>query len=267
MHPDAYTSLAAMEQVGWYYQARARCLQRLVERFVAPDGRPLEILDVGCGTGGTSAALVRFGHVVGLEPSDLALRLLKERHPELDVVPGGVADVDALFSAERFDLATIMGVLYHRNVTDPAESLRKVQRVLRPGGWLIWNEGVYPMLARTHDEFVEAGRRFRPREMGALLDEAGFRVRFASHLLGWAFPVALALALSHRARRALFGPRKYDDHVSDDRPQPRVVNALLRELTYLEWACSLRHLKAPVGVAYLAIAQKPPESAIVRRSD
>ncbi|MEX2113727.1 MAG: class I SAM-dependent methyltransferase [Pirellulales bacterium] len=255
MHPDAYTSLAAMEQVGWYYQARARCLQRLVERFVVTDGKPLEILDVGCGTGGTSAALTRFGHVVGLEPSELALRLLQERHPELDVVPGAVADVDVLFPGEHFDLATIMGVLYHRDVADPAESLRKVRSVLRPGGWLIWNEGVYPILARTHDEFVEAGRRFRPSEMRALLVGAGFRVRFASHLLGWAFPIALALALSHRARRTLFGPQRYANHVSDDRPLPRVVNAALRELTYLEWACSLRHLKAPVGVAYLTIAQ------------
>ena len=32
MHPRAYTSLAALEPVGWYYQARARCLARLIER-------------------------------------------------------------------------------------------------------------------------------------------------------------------------------------------------------------------------------------------
>jgi len=204
---------------------------------------------------------LRFGHVIGLEPSELAIQLLKDRHPEIEVVPGAVADLATLFAADRFDLATIMGVLYHRNVADPAQSLVNVWRILRPGGWLIWNEGVYPVLARAHDEFVEAGRRFRPREMRALLAGAGFRVQFASHLLGWAFPIALALALSHRARQSLFGPRSYVEHVSDDRPLPGVLNATLRELTYLEWACSLRHIKAPVGVAYLAIAQKPLESA------
>ncbi len=123
MHPDAYTSLAAMEQVGWYYQARARCLTRLVERYVAPNGRQLDILDVGCGTGGTSAALRPFGRVVGLEPSPLAIELLKASHPDIEVVPGAVADLGSLFAAEQFDLATIMGVLYHRNVADPGEAL------------------------------------------------------------------------------------------------------------------------------------------------
>jgi SAM-dependent methyltransferase len=255
MHPDAYTSLAAMEDVGWYYQARARCVQRLVERYVARDGRPLEILDVGCGTGGTSSTLCHFGRVTGVEPSELAIQLLKQRHDPINVVQGTVDQIDTLLPRSSFDLATIMGVLYHRDVADPAAALGKVGRALKPGGWLIWNEGVYPILARTHDEFVEAGRRFRPSEMRALLASTGFRLEFASHLLGWAFPIGLGLALSYRARRALTRGRDYTAHVSDDRPLPRWANLALRELTYFEWACAMRHIKMPCGVAYLAIAQ------------
>ena len=257
MHPDAYSTLAATESVGWYYQARARCVGRLIERFVSPRAAKLEILDVGCGTGGTSNALCRYGHVTGLEPSSLAIELLKTRYPRLDVVQGGVQDIVSSFEPGRFDLATILGVLYHRDVADPALALRQAGDVLRPGGWLIWNEGVYPILARAHDEFVEAGRRFRPREMRALLEAEGFRVRFASHLLGWGFPIALVLAAVHRARRRMFPSRSYKDHASDDRPLPRWINAALRELTYFEWSCSLRHIKMPLGVSYLVIAQKP----------
>jgi SAM-dependent methyltransferase len=245
-----------MEPLGWYYQARARCLERLVERFVARDGHTLEILDVGCGTGGTSAALARFGHVTGLEPSPLAIELLKSRYADIRVLQGGVDEMDALVEPASFDLATIMGVLYHRGVADPAAALGQVSRALKPGGWVVWNEGVYPILARAHDEFVEAGRRFRPRQMRAMLAAQGFRVRFSSHLLGWAFPIALALATLHRARRIVFPSRRYDVHASDDRPLPAPINATLRELTYFEWACSLRHIKVPFGVAYLAIAEK-----------
>ena len=43
MHPDAYATLAATESVGWYYQARARCAGRLIERFVSPRGAKLQI--------------------------------------------------------------------------------------------------------------------------------------------------------------------------------------------------------------------------------
>lgn len=271
MHPQAYATLATMEPVGWYYQARARCLARLIGRFVAPDGGKLDILDVGCGTGGTSTSLGRFGHVTGLEPSPMAIALLKARYPHLDVVPGGVADIDALLAPASFDLATIMGVLYHRDVADPAGALRQVNRVLRPDGWIVWNEAVYPILARAHDELVQAGRRFHPRAMRTLLEAEGFRVRFGSHLLGWGFPFGLALAMMHRAKRWVLRGRRdddpgcddascddasCDDASRDDRPLPRLLNALLRELTYFEWACSLAHLKVPCGVSYLVIAQK-----------
>jgi SAM-dependent methyltransferase len=258
MHPRAYTSLAALEPVGWYYQARARCLARLIERYVDVGHGPLRILDVGCGTGGTSNSLCRFGHVTGLEPSPQAIELLRARYPQLNVMQGTVDEVASLVRPSSFDLATVMGVLYHRQVIDPALALTQINRTLKPGGWLIWNEGVYPLLARDHDEFVEAGRRFRPRQMRQLLDSQGFSVRFGSHLLGWGFPIALSLAMLHRAKRRLLGGNSYDDHVSDDRQLPRGMNALLREVTYFEWACSLRRLKLPWGVSYLVIAQKAP---------
>jgi SAM-dependent methyltransferase len=256
MHSHAYTTLAATESVGWYYQARARCLERLIERFVSPKAANLKILDVGCGTGGTSNALRRFGHVTGLEPSALAIELLHDRYPDIDVVQGTAGEITSLLEPDTFDLATIMGVLYHRDVADPASALGQVNRVLKPGGWIVWNEAVYPILWRNHDDFVEAGRRFYPREMRLLLEEQGFTVRFASHLLAWGFPIGLTLAMFHRAKRLFSRPGRYEDHVSDDRPLPSILNATLRELTYFEWACSLRNLKVPFGVSYLMIAQR-----------
>jgi SAM-dependent methyltransferase len=256
MHPQAYATLTAVESSGWYYQARARCLRRLVARFCAADGQSLRILDVGCGTGGTSQALCRFGDVTGLEPSALAVELLHKRYPDMRVLQGSVDDLQSLVEPGSFDLATILGVLYHRCVADPAAALRQVHRALAGGGWLVWNEAVHPILARSHDEFVDAGRRFRPREMHALLAGAGFSVRLASHLVGWGFPIGLGLGVLHRAGRRLFGRRSFERHVSDDRPLPRPLNALLRELTYFEWRCTLGRLKMPLGVSYLAIAQK-----------
>jgi SAM-dependent methyltransferase len=260
MHPRAYTSLAALEDVGWYYQARARCLVRLIERYVAVGQGPLRILDVGCGTGGTTQTLCQFGKVTGLEPSPRAIELLRARHPDLAVIQGTVDELAGLVRPASFDLATVMGVLYHQQVADPAAALSQIHSSLAPSGWLVWNEGVYPWLAREHDAFVEAGRRFRPGQMRRLLQAAGFRVRFGSHLLGWAFPIALSLGLLHRAKRRLRRERAFDDHVSDDRPLPAALNAVLREVTYCEWACALRRLKLPWGVSYLVIAQKVPGS-------
>ncbi len=246
-----------------------RCVGRLIERYVAGDRGRLDILDVGCGTGGTSQSLRRFGRVTGIEPAAQAIELLKSRYPDLDVRQGSADQIGELLPPGSFDLATIMGVLYHRAVIEPANALAQVNGALRGGGWLIWNEGVHPILARAHDEFVESDRRFRPREMHALVESQGFRVHAAAHLAAWGFPIALSLSLAQRLRRRLFTARDYSGHVSDDRPLPAIVNATLRELTYREWWCAQHGAKLPFGVSYLLIAQKVREAdaPIVERAD
>ena len=269
MHPDAYTSLAANEQQGWYYQARVRCVGRLIERYVAGDRGRLDILDVGCGTGGTSQSLRRFGRVTGIEPAAQAIELLKSRYPDLDVLQGSADQIGELLPPGSFDLATIMGVLYHRAVIEPANALAQVNGALRGGGWLIWNEGVHPILARAHDEFVESGRRFRPREMRALGRVAGLSGprRGAPGSLGLSDCLVVVAGPAPQAT-AVFRA-DYSGHVSDDRPLPAIVNATLRELTYREWSCAQHGAKLPFGVSYLLIAQKVREAdtPVVKRAD
>ena len=258
MKPQAYTTLAENEKEGWYYRARIRMVSTLVERFIQPQRPDLNILDVGCGTGGTSMALTRFGNVLGVEPSDLALKLLKKNYPELRVVQGDTQRLPHLVPRASFDLATIMGVLVSRAVPDPLAALKNVATAVKPGGWIIWNEATYPLLTRQHDDFVDVERRFYPSQMRKYLEESGFEVRHASHVLGWGFAPALALALVYRLKRWLFrieDPSEEAD-TSDDRPLPDFLNRLLGGLTYLEWSASLKGIKAPLGVAYLAIAQK-----------
>lgn len=256
MNPNAYRILAAHENEGWYYRARVRVVQTLVDRYLGPERRDLRILDVGCGTGGTSRALATRGRVTGVEPSKLAIELLRRRFPELHVVRGTVQLLPSLVPPSTYDLATIMGVLYHRGVPDPSHALANVYDTLRPGGWIAWNEAAYPFLARRHDEFVDGARRFYPRQMHALLRRAGFEVHHGSHLLGWGFPIAAGLAFLHRLRaRFTTQPAAEDLHDSPDDQLPHPwINAALVRLTYWQWRIAGR---LPWGVSYLAFARKP----------
>ncbi len=182
MQPNAYRALAQSEQQGWYYQARARAVATLVREFI-PHSVELKILDVGCGTGGTSHAFEKLGRVTGLEPNELAIDLLRARYPDLLAICGTVEQIPDLFAPASFDLATIMGVLYHANVVEPVVALRNIRQSLKPSGWIVWNEAAYPFLKRQHDDFVQTGRRFYPHQMHRALEEAGFEVLFGSHLL------------------------------------------------------------------------------------
>ncbi|WP_347350022.1 methyltransferase domain-containing protein [Intrasporangium sp.] len=111
----------------------ASCTQRL--------GHPLEVLDLGGGTGGVAVPLAVSGHrVTVVDPSPNALAALGDRAREAGVsgrVTGLQGDGDSLESVlpgAIFDLACCHGTLEF--VDDPSRTLRATATVLRPGGVL-----------------------------------------------------------------------------------------------------------------------------------
>lgn len=123
-------------RAGWF----ASLLVRL-ERLAPPDPsrRTPRLLDVGCGTGGLlRAARARGWEAVGLEPHpESAARLDAEFPGALVPVPIEKSASAAAFlgDRDRFDAATLTDVLEH--LVDPAQALRLIHRLVRPGGLLL----------------------------------------------------------------------------------------------------------------------------------
>ena len=146
-----------------YAYARPPVHQLVVQRIqqsLHSSQRVHRALDVGCGAGLSTAALVLLaGQVVGLEPVRAMLAC------SCDVAPGArfaVGMAERLpFAAGAFDLVTAAGAV---NYTDPDQFLPEVARVLAPGGLL----AIYDF---------SAGRRFRSSRA---LDEwyAAFEERY-----------------------------------------------------------------------------------------
>ncbi|MCB0336517.1 MAG: class I SAM-dependent methyltransferase [Bdellovibrionales bacterium] len=254
MEAIAYQALAETEESGWYYQARLKAIHTLIERYVLKSLKsPLTILDVGCGTGGSTNTFARYGAVTGIEPSEVARNLLGERFPKLEVVNGNANALDEVLKERVFDLCLILGVLYHQNVADPAQSLRDLAQHQKQGSWLIWNEATFPALRRQHDRTVHGARRFYPHEMKTILAEAGYETVHFAPLLAWAVPIAWILAKLD----SYFGSDENLTRESADHRLPHpAANFSLKWLTYLEWRASLLNLKAPFGVSYLFLARK-----------
>lgn len=152
---------------------------------------PVNIIDLGCGTGYFSRALAsRFQHpVLGLDLAEGMLRHARQLGPER---AGWVAaDAEALpLRSESQDL--IFSSLALQWCPQLAQALAEAWRVLRPGGCLAFNtllEGSLHELRdawRAVDDLVHVNRFMSFGELEALLGAAGYtgwRCEVEQHVL------------------------------------------------------------------------------------
>ena len=106
-----------------------------------PDGRGLDVVDAGGGTGGFAVPLAEAGHrVTVVDPSPDSLAALQRRAAErgledrVAAVQGDLDDLRGLLPAGGSDVLLCHSVL--EVVDDPAASLAAAVGVLRPGGRL-----------------------------------------------------------------------------------------------------------------------------------
>ncbi|MGA8256485.1 MAG: methyltransferase domain-containing protein [Nocardioides sp.] len=156
---------------------------------------PLDVVDIGGGTGVSAVRVAELGHRVQVvDPSPDALAALARRAREIGVeVAGQQGDLSELLDlvgSESADLVLCHGVL--EVVDDPAAALVAIRQVLRPGGHLslLVAQRHAAVVARAMaGHFAQArallddtasqgrsGRRFTHAEAADLLAAAGFTV-------------------------------------------------------------------------------------------
>ncbi len=135
---------------------------RAVSRSLPPESL---VVDVGCGVGRWVEMLIGAGHrAIGIEPSPgmAATAALLEEEDWFSLQAVGVDDAEV--SAGSVDAVVAMGSLQY--TSDPARSIARAARWLRPGGlmWVLVDglEGLVAELLRDGD-FGQAAERARTR--------------------------------------------------------------------------------------------------------
>jgi len=195
------------------------------------------VLDVGCGPGWDLAALPEGLFGVGLD------RVMTW----LGCPPLVQGDAKRLpFAAGAFDLVLALDLLEQEGLS-PDQALREACRVLRPGGSLLVRVPAQPWLYGPHDRTFGGARRYRRQELGAMVEDAGFRISRLTYANSLLFP---AEAISRLLQRA--GIISGDDLC----PVPGPVNRCLTWALALEAHWLVTH-DLPFGLSLLCLAERP----------
>ncbi|MDP9423487.1 MAG: class I SAM-dependent methyltransferase [Pseudomonadota bacterium] len=242
MERKVYEQMAQLDSRHWWFTARRRILDGIIERIVKPP-RDARILELGAGTGHNLAMLSRFGAVEASELDPVARELASERLGR-PVVEAALPDL-SMFPADSYDLIALLDVLEH--VPDDKGSLQSIYQLLKTGGALLLTVPINPWMWSAHDVAHHHHRRYRKHEIRALAEGAGFEIELLSPFNSLLFPPIAAVRLAGK----LTGK---DD--SDDAMPSAPVNAILDTVFGLERSL-IGRVPMPFGVSLVAVLRRP----------
>jgi len=242
MERKVYEQMAELDQRHWWFTARRRILDGLIERVARPP-KDARILELGAGTGHNLAMLSRFGKVEASELDPIARKLASERLGR-EVEEAALPDL-SMFPTDSYDLIALLDVLEH--VPDDRASLAAIMTRLKPGGALLLTVPANPWMWSAHDVAHHHHRRYRKGEIERLAKEAGYEIELLSPFNSLLFAPIAAVRLAGK----LTGK---DD--SDDAMPGELVNRALDTVFGLERSL-IGRVPMPFGVSLVAVLRRP----------
>lgn len=234
----------------WFRGFRA-FVRPLLARATAA-GRPLRLLDCGCGTGNNLALLEPLGKAFGIDLTWSALEYARESG-KTRIARASAARLP--FPDASFDLVTSFDVFQCLSDADEANAAAEIARVLRPGGHALLNVAAMDLLWGDHSILAHEVRRYSRAHLRDVLAGAGFDLLRTTYTNLSLFPVLYLVRLVQRLR----GLPASDDVESATREitiPPEPLNALFSGVLLTEAALA-RWIDLPFGSSIICLARKP----------
>jgi SAM-dependent methyltransferase len=243
---EGFDVTADIEARSFWCRTRNRVLRRVFERFIDRT-RPVDVLEIGCGTGFVLKGLSALPNL-RLTGSEIYLQGLRYARQTVPGVAFIQLDATDMPFREDFDVIGAFDVLEH--VADDRKVIEQVKLALRPGGAFVITVPQYRWMWSRLDEIVEHKRRYSRAELTGKLREAGFTVRYATSFVTTLFPLMAASRLLSRR----------DDRAGDTREQfasevtiPAPLNWLFDKVMRIDEALLRAGVTLPFGGSLLVV--------------
>jgi len=250
MNIAEYRRMFEAEDQHWWYVGLHELVMCHVTAEAERCGRPLRILDAGCGTGRLMQLMSAYGEVEGYDASEEALHYCRKRGLE-----ASLADLNDLqLEGDRYDIITSIDVLYHTGIRDDVAVLKRLYAALKPGGMLILNLVAHECLRSSHDIAVHTRERYTRQSLLARVESAGFSAGYAAYRVCFLFPLIAGYRMLQRGIGV--GAADPGAVASDVIVPGRLVNALLLGVIRLENRV-MKRWPLPFGSSVFLLARKP----------
>lgn len=250
MNCPEYRRMFEAEDSHWWYVGLHELILHYIEIEAQRVGRPLQILDAGCGTGRLMQLMSKFGPVTGYDASHEAVDYCRRRG-----MAASVADLNDLqLEPDHFDLITSIDVLYHAAIKDDVDVLKRLYAALKPGGLLILNLVAHEFLRSSHDVAVHTRERYTCHSLQQRVSAAGFVTEKATYRVCSLFPLIAGYRLLRLGGNGEATVNRATVASDVALPHPLINGALLAVIRLEN--CMLHHCELPVGSSVFLVARK-----------
>ncbi len=244
MDLQEYHKMAEMEESYWWHIGKKALVDSQLKQARQKLGKDhLDIINIGCGTGGTVPTMRKHGTITNVDTSDLAIEYCKQRGIENAVHFDGSK---LPFKDNSFDVAVVLDVLEHIDEDDKA--LQDWYRVLRPGGILIITVPAHQWLWSGHDISLHHFRRYTRKPLADQLTKHGYTILKSSYAVAFSFPMVVSYRVVEKATQ---GQQKTSYVML-----PKPINTAFAKMLDLETKL-LTKVNFPLGTSVLSVSQKP----------
>lgn len=229
---DEYEKMYRVEGKLWWYRILHERVQTALQQHFGPR-RDMQILDLGCGTGGLLDFLRRHGYtnLRGIDGSADAVNFCRERN--LTVTWMDLKELNRLEPLEYYDAIVCNDVFSYFTDADLLPLIEQIARRLKPTGILISNNNAFDVFRGQHDLAVGTIRRFVRADFDRLLSPKGFRIQTATY---WSLALSPLILLMRQWQnwQLRSGLRHEDNAHSDVYLPPTWLNETLYRIVRIE---------------------------------